>query len=122
MSYDITWRFKTSKDTWETVPTEYDTHANITWNVKGIIQKSTKLPWKNEEDNGLVIDIIPSIKSGLKELQEHPEEYLALESPNGWGTIEGTIHFFKTILSDWEKFKQYSDMKDYVDKVHFWIV
>ena len=114
MSYDISWRYKNDNDEW--VTTEDNTDANITWNVRDIIVKSTGLPWKNEDDNGLVSDVMVHIENGLKELKENPEKYLKLESPNGWGTIEGTMHFFKTLIDDWNRFKDYKKNKKLVNR------
>ena len=39
--------------------------ANITWNVRKIIELSTGLPWKSEENIGLCKDVIPCIEKGL---------------------------------------------------------
>ena len=80
--------------------------GNITYNVGKIIRKSTGLEWDSEGNNGLCIDIIPCIEKGLKELREHTEAYRTLEAPNGWGTVEGTIHFFEKLISAWEEVKR----------------
>ena len=66
-----------------------------------MIVKSTGLDWKNEGDNGFVSDVIPYIKHGLAELEQHPEMYKQYEAPNGWGTIDGCKRFFRDILADW---------------------
>ena len=93
--------------------------ANITWNVRKIIEKSTGLPWINCANNGLCKDIIPAIKSGLRELQYCGYKYLEYESPNGWGTVEGTIKFFKKILEDWDELIR--DDEELAELAYFWI-
>lgn len=118
MSYDITFKVRVA-NTNKYVPVG-DCDANITWNVKEIIKLSTGLPWKNCANNGYVKDIIPSIEKGLRELVNYPQKYVQHESPNGWGTIEGTIHFFEWILKSWEDFCKYED-EEIVNVTTFWI-
>jgi hypothetical protein len=118
MSYDISFKAKIEGID-QYVPVGECT-ANITWNVRKIIELSTGLPWKNEENNGLVKDVIPHIAHGLTELVNHPEKYMRYEAPNGWGTVKGTINFFETILKDWEHLRYcYGD--ELANVVTFWI-
>lgn len=121
MSYDISFKVKSENGNWFNV---HDCEANITWNLRKMIEKSTGLPWLNEADNGRVVDVIPHIEHGLYELREHPELYMQYEASNGWGTIESCRQFFETILSDWWEFEanngHYS--KETLKDVHFWIV
>lgn len=128
MSYDICFRipaddsehFPCVDDLYEgTVDTGY-CEANITWNVGEMIRRSTGLEWKNEADNGLVKDIIPAIALGLAELERNRQKYKKYEAPNGWGTINGTIAFFRTILCDWEVLK--NESPELAGKVRFWIL
>ena len=103
MSYDISFRVKI-----EGVDEYFDTRyceANITWNVRNMIVKSTGLEWKNNENNGLCKDIIPAICQGYVLLTQYPEQYEQYESPNGWGTIRGTKRFFETIIKAWDILK-----------------
>ncbi len=103
MSYDIDFRVKAEGvDRFVSVG---ECTANITWNAREIITRSTGLPWKNEENNGLCKDVIPYIKNGLEELRKNAIKYRHLEAPNGWGTVCGTIHFFETIIKEWEWFE-----------------
>lgn len=90
--------------------------ANITWNLREMIVRSTGLEWKNEEDNGPVRDVIPHIRRGLAELIEHPEKYKKYEAPNGWGTVEGCKRFFQKIINEYEELTPY--LKDVAT---FWI-
>lgn len=118
MSYDIDFRVKVEgADHYVSVG---DCDANITWNVRKIIELSTGLPWLNEENNGFCKDIIPRIEQGLEELKNHPERYKPYEAPNGWGTVEGTIRFYEDIVKAWRDFKTWND-KDLVNVATFWI-
>lgn len=117
MSYDIT--FKVKVEGTNTYIPVGDCDANITWNVRDIITKSTGLDWNNEENNGLCKDIVPKIMDGLNELQCNPDKYKELESPNGWGTIAGTIHFFWRIISAWQEFRQ--QWPELIDVATFWV-
>lgn len=119
MSYDIDFRVKV-EGVDRYIPVG-DCDANITWNVRKIIELSTGLPWINEANNGFCKDIIPRIEHGLDELKNHPERYKPYEAPNGWGTVEGTIRFFENIIKAWRDFKKWED-KDLVNVTTFWIV
>lgn len=117
MSYDIGFKVKVEGvDCWVE---PMDCCANVTWNVRKMIEKSTGLPWLNEANNGLCTDVIPHIEHGVKELTEHPDKYRKYEAENGWGTVEGTLRFFQRILRDWEDFK--ASYPELVPVVTFWI-
>ena len=117
MSYDIDFRVKVEGvDEYVTVG---DCDANITWNARKIIELSTGLPWLNEANNGYCKDIIPRIEQGLDELQRNPEKYKPCEAPNGWGTVEGTINFYKMILKAWRDFKRWN--RELAEVAVFWI-
>ena len=94
--------------------------ANTTWNVREMIVKSTGLEWNNSANNGFCKDIIPHIKKGYRELTNHPEKYKKYEAKNGWGTVESTAQFFKTIIEAWEQFKKWED-EELVEVTTFWI-
>lgn len=118
MSYSI--RFKVKVEGFDFyIDTGY-CDANITWNVRKIIELSTGLPWMNEENNGLCKDIIPCIEKGLDELCRNPQKYLPYEAKNRWGTVEGTKRFFQWLLDSWDEFLK-SECGCLADVVTFWI-
>ena len=118
MSYDITFKVKAEGVDFY-VPIG-DCYANITWNVRKIIELSTELPWINEANNGYCKDVIPQISLGLSRLLANPEKYKPYESPNGWGTVDGTVRFFRNILQDWNRLREdYGD--DVANIATFWI-
>lgn len=117
MSYDIT--FKVQLAHLDRFVPVGDCDANITWNVRDIIKLSTGLEWKNEDNNGLVKDVIPKILKGRTELLTHPNKYKKYEASNGWGTVEGTIRFFDRIIEAWT-ILCYED-PDLADIAVFWI-
>lgn len=118
MSYDISFKVKVEGvDEYVEIG---NCDANITWNVRDIICKSTGLEWLNEANNGLCKDVIAKIAQGYSELLSHPEKYRQYESPNGYGTVENTRRFFKLILDNWETFcNDYNENLQNV--VTFWI-
>lgn len=120
MSYRIKFKVKVegTEDCYISVG---DCEANITWNLRDMIIKSTGLEWRNEENNGLCKDIIPHIVDGLAELMEYPSKYKKYEAENGWGTIEGCKHFFARIINDWGAFCEDSWLKDLQDVTYFWV-
>ena len=117
MSYNITFKVKAEGfDKWIAVG---DCDANITWNVRRMIEKSTGLPWLNEADNGLCMKVIPEIEKGLAELTCNRSKYEKYESPNGRGTVTGCIGFYKRILSAWEDLIRMDE--ELAMHAHFWI-
>ena len=118
MSYDIS--FKVKVEGLDKYVGVGNCTANTTWNVGKMIRLSTGLPWNNCKNNGYCKDVIPHIAKGLGELLSKPQEYKQYESPNGWGTVEGTIRFFRTILDEWETFCKF-ESDDVVDVTTFWI-
>lgn len=120
MSYDISFKVKVEglEDTYVRVG---ECDANITWNVREMIVKSTGLEWKNEQNNGLCKDVIPYIADGYVELTKYPEKYKQYEAPNGWGTVQGCKRFFRQILGNWDDFCNDSWTSKLVDVTYFWI-
>lgn len=118
MSYDI--RFKVKVDGTNKYVTVGDCDANVTYNVRKMIELSTGLPWHNCQNNGYCTDIMPAIARGYVELTTNPGKYKPYESPNGWGTVEGTASFFLDILNSWKRF--YDDNEsDVILATTFWI-
>lgn len=72
--------------------------GNITWNVRELIKQSSGWEIKNEDQNGALLPWIEMIQRGSQELRYHPQRYKHLESPNGWGTVGGTLGFYETCL------------------------
>ena len=117
MSYDISFKVKVEgADSYVRVG---DCDANVTWNVREIITRSTGLEWKNEENNGRCLDVIPKIRKGYVELVQHGAKYKKYEDANGWGTVDGTIHFFKRILDAWDRLVRYDE--DLISVATFWV-
>ena len=115
MSYDIEFRVKV--DGLDKYVSVGDCDANVTWNLREMIVKSTGLEWKNEANNGLCKDVIPKIQIGHTELFYHPQDYRKYEAPNGWGTVEECRLFFADIINAYEALDY--DLKDIAT---FWVV
>lgn len=117
MSYDIS--FKVKVDGVDAYVPVGACDANKTWNVRKIIEKSTGLEWKNCQNNGLCVDVIPKIEAGLRTLEQNPDSFKEYEEPNGWGTVKETAQFFRNILNDWNDFQQWYE--ELVPVTTFWI-
>lgn len=117
MSYDIS--FKVKVDGVDAYVPVGACDANITWNVRKIIEKSTGMEWKNCQNNGLCVDVIPKIEAGLRTLEQNPDSFKEYEEPNGWGTVKETAQFFRNILNDWNDFQQWYE--ELVPVTTFWI-
>lgn len=99
MSYDISFKVKVEGiDKYVKVG---NCNANIPYNVREIIARSTGLEWKNCKNNGLCVDVIPYIKRGLNELRANPNKYKQYEPDNGWGTVKDIDKFFCGIIAAW---------------------
>lgn len=117
MSYNISFKVKVERvDAYVPVGT---CGANITWNARKIIEKSTGLEWKNCQSNGLCVDVVPKIEAGLRKLEQSPDKFEEYEASNGWGSVKGTAQFFRNILNDWNDFQQWHE--DLVPVATFWI-
>ena len=118
MSYDI--RFKVKVEGVDKYVNVGDCDANITWNVRKIIELSTGLPWHNCANNGYCKDIMPAIERGFMELHTNPAKYKPYEAANGWGTVNGTKAFFEHLLHCWRVYCEWEDPA-VVDVTTFWI-
>lgn len=100
MSYDISLRVKVEglENTW----VSFEDGPNITWNVSELIKQSSGWDIKNEDINGHPDDWIKLINRGIHELTNYPEKYRQYESPNGWGTIRGTLNFYHECVKMYE--------------------
>lgn len=101
MSYDVSIKVKVEGlDHYVFV---YDL-GNITWNVRELIRQSSGWDIKNEAPNGPLQPWLEKIRAGIKELEQHPGKYRQYEARNGWGTVEGTLEFYRHCVHNAEKF------------------
>ncbi len=107
MSYDVSIRLpvKGLEDRY----VEVADLGNITWNVHELIKRSSGWEIKNEDNNGAVLPWLKMIEHGISELENRPSKYRKYESPNGWGTVSGTLNFYHRCYdnaSDWISFNE----------------
>lgn len=118
MSYDISFKVKVQD---KPVYVELDVgSANITWNVKELIRQSSGWSIKNCKLNEPVQEWIEFIKRGIHELETNPDKYRQYEGSNGWGTVEGTLDFYRNCMEMYaELIECYEELADvsyvYVD-------
>ena len=77
---------------------------NITWNVHELVLQSSGWDIMNNKNNGKAADIGKLIEKGIMELESRPKFYKKYEAPNGWGTIESTLKFYKNLLGGCKEF------------------
>lgn len=100
MSYDVSLKVKVEGiDKF----VEIEDGGNITWNVRELIAKSSGWEIKNMDNNGTAEEIGKMIEMGIKNLTKNPEKYRQYEAENGWGTIEGTLNFYRNLLEACKK-------------------
>lgn len=113
MSYDIEYRAKI--EGYDELVKIRDSDANITYNVRELILKSSGWNIKNEDYNGTLINLIPLIMKGKVELLINKDKYKKYESPNGYGTIDGVIRFYDIIINDYyEIIKEYPQLDGFI--------
>ncbi len=100
MSYDVSIRLPVKGLDEKYVEVQH--LGNITWNVRELIKHSSGWDIKNEAGNGELLPWMKMIRCGIAELQENPNEYRKYESPNGWGTISGTLNFYRWCIENAE--------------------
>ena len=71
--------------------------GGTTWNVKELIKQASGWNIQNEANNGTAAFIGKEALKGIIELENNPEKYIEYEAPNGWGTVEGTLRFFRKL-------------------------
>lgn len=123
MSYDVSFRVKVEgiEDCY-VEPACNTTDANITWNVREMIVKSTGLEnWTGEGVVGLCSNVMPCIAKGYAELCQYPEKYKQYEALNGWGTVEGCKRFFATLVKDWTRYCEDYSTRDLAAVTYFYI-
>jgi len=96
MSYDIGLYINTGIE-----ETEVMDIGNYTYNCSGMFRKA--LPAEYGGINGLsgkvAGDEIPALRIAVRDMEEQPEVYSAMNPPNGWGNYEGALQFLKDILA-----------------------
>lgn len=66
--------------------------ANHTSNTRDMMEKALGCPLG--ELNGLPVEEAQRfLEEGVKRMALNPEDYVALEAPNGWGTVASTRDF-----------------------------
>lgn len=107
MSYDVSIKLpiRGATDKW----IEVADLGNITWNVRELILQSSGWAIKNEASNGDVLSWLKLISKGIQELQNAPEKYRQYESPNGWGTVNGTLNFYRNCYDNAMEWLRYNE-------------
>lgn len=104
MSYDVTFKVKVEG------VADYvevgDCDANITSNVKEMLDKLTGINWE-EPKVGYCKDVMPLIESGYQKLKNNPNAYTKYNAANGWGTTDGVMTFLSKILIAWSDLQEY---------------
>ncbi len=99
-------------------------NANITWNVRELIKQSSGWEIKNCASNGSVLEWAEKIEHGKSELERNPKKYKQYEAKNGWGTIDGVLHFYNDCLDMVKWFKWgygNGDENDLTDCAVVWV-
>lgn len=105
MSWDVYFRAKLEGiDAYVDV---YPCNANVTSNLRTMIETATELPWVSG-NNGRLVDVMPKIEAGLFKIIRDPWAFKKYEAPNGWGTVEGARNFLGLIMSQWRMMQKES--------------
>jgi hypothetical protein len=94
MSYDITLNINTGIEDYPVADC-----GNYTYNISGMHEKA--MGYRLSQLNGKSVkDIIPILREGIKQMQDNPEVYKAMNPENGWGNYEGALAYLQTILDN----------------------
>lgn len=93
MSFDVTIRVKNKPKFELNVGV-----ANITYNVKTLVEKSSGWEMKNGEQSYPIDKWARMITHGISELRANPAKYRKYEAKNGWGTVENILDFYLQCL------------------------
>ncbi len=69
--------------------------GNYTHNVTPMWHKAGVYGALYESHKQQASEIITTLESGIVEMESKPEEYKALNSPNGWGNYETALEFLR---------------------------
>ena len=72
---------------------------NYTYNVSNMFEDA--LPGNdgvNQLNEMECSKAIPILEQGIKKMTDSPEHYKKMEPDNGWGTYDGALNVFKTLL------------------------
>lgn len=94
-----------SLDIWLTVtPTEpvpvcvFD--ANFTHNVTPMWRKAGIYEALYCSAGLTAADVLPALVRGLEDMRSKPDEYEALDSPNGWGTYAHALPWLEKLVAE----------------------
>lgn len=91
MSYDFSVRIPAgNKDA-------YVGDMNYTYNVSGMFRKALGCSVRDLEKKQLG-EHRDRLRKACADMAAHPEDYEAMNPPNGWGDAEGAAHVLRTIL------------------------
>ena len=119
MSYDVSIKVKVEGIDKYIAPK--DESCNITWNVRDLIKQSSGWDIHNEASNGPVKEWEEKILTGIKELSCHPEKYKQYEAPNGWGTVRGTLDFYRRCYDMIRDFEEDYYTRDLLPVAVVWV-
>lgn len=73
------------------------TYCNPTYNLRDMFVAC--MDWNYQQGRLYpLLEAIPKIIHGYREITEHPERYYRYNSPNGWGTVENA----RECLKNWK--------------------
>lgn len=64
---------------------------NCTYNLRPMWEKAGIYQTFTDIQDAKTVDLGPKLLAGLTDAIQHPQEYRALNPPNGWGNYEGFV-------------------------------
>ena len=92
MSYDITLNINTGIEDYPVADC-----GNCTYNISPMHKKAMGFTL-SQLDGKKATEIIPILREGIKNMQDCPAIYKAMNPDNGWGNYEGALEYLQTIL------------------------
>lgn len=91
-------------DIWLKVVKEVDVfEANFTHNVTPMWRKAGIYDALYNSDGMTAFEVLPYLRGGLQDMRAKPDEYEALNAPNGWGTYKHALPWLEKLVAAFEE-------------------
>ena len=77
--------------------------ANYTHNVTPMWVRAGVYAALYESAGRLALDILPDLRRGLRDMEEHPEAYRPFDDPGDWGTYRTALPWLRKVVAACEE-------------------
>lgn len=77
--------------------------ANFTHNVTSMWRKAGVYDALYNSEGMTAFEVLPYLRGGLDDMRAKPDEYAALDAPNGWGTYNNALPWLERLVAAFEE-------------------